>query len=231
MAEEEKKAFDEKEILKKLKAIGSDLWGAEAAAKTPDSPGKKPVQTAKSAEERRPQISLDTLWMAADETVDWTEALSHDIPPDRLTSPSLWKFFHDRAEKVLRGDVHAYAEVLRRLNPLGDLVAYADDLKMRVPSPDRAEGEFTCSGELLEERGQKYLCAMGLRIARDLLAALPVREVGVTAYNEGKLLMEVTYPREKLRRRNYLFMDPIAVAEECGAVFPEGTEFGKKGKK
>ena len=231
MAEDERNNFDENEILKKLKAIGSDLWGAEAAAKTPaPAPGKKPVRTAKSAEERRPPITLDTLWMASDESVDWTEALGHETPPDRLTSPALWKFFHERAEKVLRGDVHAYAEVLRKLNPLGDLVTYADDLKMRVPSADRAEGEFTCSGELLEEKGQKYLCAMGLRIARDLLAALPVREVGVTAYNEGKKLMEVTYPREKLRRRNYLFLDPVAVADECGAVYPEGTDFGKKKK-
>ena len=230
MAEEGTRSFDESEILKKLKAIGSDLWGAEAAGKASSvALGRKPAQTAKSAEERRPEITLDTLWMAADESVDWTEALGHDTPPDRLTSPALWKFFHDRAEKVLRGDVHAYAEVLRKLNPLGDLVMYADDLKMRVPSAERAEGEFTCNGELLEEKGQKYLCAMGLRIARDLLAALPVREVGVTAYNGGKLLMDVTYPREKLHRRNYLFLDPVAVAEECGAVYPEGTDFGKKG--
>ena len=71
----------------------------------------------------------------------------------------------------------------------------------------------------LEENEKKYLCAMGIRIARDLMACLPVSEVGVTARKDGKVLMEVTYRREKLLHRNFTYLDPVKLTEECGANF------------
>ena len=60
---------------------------------------------------------------------------------------------------------------------------------------------------------------MGLRIARDLLACLPVEEVSVTGEDEGATVFNATYTRQQLLHRNFVFTDPVALAKECGAEF------------
>ena len=233
-AQQETLKIQQRELMKKLKAIGADFWGGETMEDGAADPGQAPEtpETGKVPRDNpaprkaevtgRPAVGIENLWMTADETVDWTDALAHDRPADGLTSPAVWQFFHEHAEKVLEGDIQAYAAVLRRTNPLGDLTAYADGLVMRAPDAERLEGQFTCREEYLKQYGRKYLAAMGLRIARDLLASLPVSEVGVTAYNEGELVMEATYTREALRRIPFLFVDPAELTLQCGGTFADG---------
>ncbi len=204
------------DLLKRMKAIASDLWrepeDVTAEPKTSaDKPGKPVV--------RRQKISIDNLWMTADETIDWTDALAHDWPTDGLTNIAMWKFYHKNAEAVLAGDLTAYAEVLKKANPLGELTEYAQGISMRAPDEDRLEAMFTVREEYMEKHGRKYLCAMGVRIARDLLACLPVSEVRVTAGRGDGNAMDVTYRREQLMHRNFSFLDPEQLTEECGAVF------------
>ena len=38
-------------------------------------------------------------------------------------------------------------------------------------------------------------------------------------YRTGETAMEVTYRREQLLHRNFSFLDPVKLTEECGAVF------------
>ena len=204
------------ELLKKMRAIASDLW-----RDTPDVPAEPKPKAEKPARVvvKHPDIGIDNLWMTADETIDWTDALAHEYPADGLTNPRLWVFYHKQAETVLSGDTKAYAEVLKKANPLGELTTFAEGISMRAPSGDRVEAQFNCRKEYLDADRKKYLCAMGVRIARDLLACLPVSEVGVKAVQEGKTVMEVTYRRENMLHRNFSFLDPIKLTEECGATF------------
>ena len=206
----------QQELMKRLRAIGNDLWGNVPDVTPPEAAPEGNQPAPRKEILNRPAVGIDNLWMTADETVDWTEALAHPLPTDGLTSPETWRFYHEQAENVLRGDVAAYTRVLRRINPLGDLTAYADGMTMRAPSAERVEGSFTCSTSLLEKHGKKYLAAMGLRVARDLMAVLPVSEAGVTAYQEGQLVLEATYPREALRHLAFGFLDPVRLTEECG---------------
>ena len=204
------------ELLKKMRAIASDLWRESPNVSAEPKPkAEKPARVVV----KNPEIGIDNLWMTADETIDWTDALAHEYPADGLTNIRLWAFYHTQAEAVLAGDTKAYAEVLKKANPLGELTAFADGISMRAPDPDRVEASFNCRQEYLEENEKKYLCAMGIRIARDLMACLPVSEVGVTARKDGKVLMEVTYRREKLLHRNFTYLDPVKLTEECGANF------------
>ena len=211
---------DTSEILKRMKAIASDLWRDPATgdvpAETEETPAKPEKQVVKT-----PDICIDNLWMTADETIDWTDALAHDQPVDGLTSLVLWRFYHNRAEAVLRGDLTTYAEVLRKANPLGELTSFGRGLTIKAPDPNRLEATFTARDEYMEGDRKKYLSAMGVRIARDLLACLPVGEVGVTAYYDGNKVMEVTYRRDQLRHRNFSFLDPEKLTDECGAWFDE----------
>ena len=218
MSEDINRPAETSDLLKKMRAITADLWG-----ETPDVPAEPKPKAEKPARVvvKRPEIGIDNLWMTADETIDWTDALAHEYPADGLTNIRLWSFYHKQAEAVLSGDTRAYAEVLKKANPLGELTAFAEGISMRAPDADRVEAQFNIRQEYLDAEGKKYLSAMGVRIARDLLACLPVSEVGVKAVQDGKAVMDVTYRREQLLHRNFCFVSPVKLTEECGAVFSD----------
>ena len=216
------------DLLKKLAAIGSDLWGGmPSAAYQPEeipekhTSGKQDQAPPEQPPQRKKENGINGLWKTADETIDWTDALAHNAPADGLTGKRLWAFYHRMAEKVLAGDLDAYTEVLKTSNPLGELTGYAKGINMRAPSADCLESTFICKDELMKDNRKQYLAAMGLRIARDLLACLPVKEVKVTAEQDGKTVFQATYPRQRLLHQNFTFIDPIKLAEDCGAEFEE----------
>ncbi|MER2183886.1 MAG: hypothetical protein ABTA22_10225 [Clostridia bacterium] len=216
MSEDNNRPAETNDLLKKMRAITADLWG-----ESPDVPAEPKAKSEKPARVvvKSPEIGIDNLWMTADETIDWTDALAHEYPADGLTNIRLWSFYHKQAEAVLSGDTKAYAEVLKKANPLGELTAFAEGISMRTPDADRVEAQFNIRKEYLEADGKKYLSAMGVRIARDLLACLPVNEVGVKAVQDGKTVMEVTYCRDQMMHRNFSFLDPVKLTEECNAKF------------
>lgn len=224
MAEENKTPeTEENEFAKALQHIGADLWGglnADIGTKSTEKPrkatGKAAPATAVKAKKK--MSGIDSLWKTADETVDWTDALCHATPSDGLTPQRIWNFYHRMAEKVLQGDTAAYAEVLTTSNPLGDLAEYTDGIRLRVPDADRVEAIFEASDSYLDQNRKLYLGALSVRITRDLLACLPVSEVGVTARKGEKILLEATFPREKLSKLNFTFTDPVQLTEECGGV-------------
>lgn len=217
---EQNGTIDQNEFMKRMKAIASDLWGgvmpdeeaedAVPAGNQPESPVRRP---------ERKGTDLRNLWKTADETIDWTDALSHSTPTDGLTSQKSWNFYHKHAEGVLSGDLNAYTEVLQEANPLGELTDFAEGISMRAVSESRLESTFVCRQEHMQKNRKLYLSGMGLRIARDLLACLPVEEVAVTAEDEGTEVFCVTYTRQQLLHRNFAFTDPILLAKESGAEF------------
>ena len=148
MSEDTKRPADPNELLKRMRAITADLWGEPAdVAAEPKPKEEKPARVVV----KRPEIGIDNLWMTADETIDWTDALAHEYPADGLTSIRLWSFYHKQAETVLSGDTRAYAEVLKKANPLGELTGFSEGITMRAPDPDRVEGHFNCRKEYMED--------------------------------------------------------------------------------
>ncbi len=210
--------MDQNEFMKRMKAIASDLWGGIAPAEE-EKPVRADQKDVAPAVSEKMKASIQNIWKTADETIDWTDALAHSTPTDGLTGPRMWAFYHKNAQKVLDGDLNAYTEVLQKANPLGELTEFAENITMRAPAPERLESTFICKKEQLEKNRKLYLAAMGLRIARDLLACLPVEEVIVTGEDEGKTIFTATYARQLLMHRNFVFTDPVALAKECGAEF------------
>ncbi len=191
---------------RRLAQVAEDLWGTPAAATS--------SQEAENAEAQAPAFpSFDQLWKTADETVDWTDALVNVQCPDGMTPPQLWAFFHEHAQAVLAGDMEAYLQVMDRADPLGDLQPFARSIDATADSSDLLSASFQVLPSYLEgteESKQRYLCGMSLRIARDLLALLPVSAVQVQALQEKNLLLSVTFPRGELQRVRFSFIDPVA---------------------
>jgi len=203
------------QLIRSLKNIGIDLWGVQDAGSAEPADGKtEKAENAAPVEEKK--VGIDNLWMTADESVDWTEALAYDRPRDGLTTQKDWDFYHRMARKVLDGEIPAYVEVLETMNPLGDLAEYTDGMILRTPSADLIECVFQCKNEYMNAGAEKYLSALGLRAARDLMAILPVTEVRVTGRQGESDKMDVVFPREKMSGRNMCFVDPASFVTECG---------------
>ena len=211
-------SMDQNEFMKRMKAIASDLWGGFSPADE-EKPEAAVQQETIPPEPAKPRTDIQSIWKTADETIDWTDALAHSTPTDGLTGPKMWAFYHKHAQRVLAGDLDAYTEVLQKANPLGELTEYAENITMRAPAPERLESCFVCNKEYMEKNRKLYLAAMGLRIARDLLACLPVEEVTVKGEEDGTCAFTCTYTRQQLLHRNFVFTDPVALAKECGAEF------------
>ena len=213
-------SMDQNEFMKRMKAIASDLWGGVMPVATETPAAGSSVQPKPPVKEpEKPGTDIRNLWKTADESVDWTDALSHSTPADGLTTLKMWTFYHKHAERVLAGDLDAYTEVLQKANPLGELTDFAENNSMRALSASRLESTFRCKGEYMEKKRKLYLAAMGMRIARDLLACLPVAEVTVKAEFGGESVFSATYPRMQLLHRNFMFVDPVELSQECGATF------------
>ena len=203
--------------LHSLAGIVEDLWGMPPVPKKPQKqaePLPPPV---------RPEFPpFETLWKVADETVDWTEALAHAEPTDGLTAPEQWAMYHRHAPAVLRGEVEAYIEVLRAVNPLGDLAHYASGFDVTAESADCLIVRFAALPAYLPEDMEKcrrYLAGVSLRAARDLFALLPVMQVKAEAALDGKTLLTVSFEKQEMMKVRFAFIDPVAFVEKCGGVF------------
>jgi len=203
--------------LHSLADIVGDLWGMPAAP-------AKPLQDMPAPPARPEFPPFEQLWKVADETVDWTDALVHPAPADGLTDAETWAMYHKHASAVLSGDVSAYIEVLRHVNPLGDLAHFAAGFDVTAESADQLTVRFQALPAYLPEDSQKcrrYLAGVSLRAARDLFALLPVTQVCVEAMDGEKTLLRVGYEKPELMKVRFAFVDPVEFALQCGGVFAQ----------
>ena len=216
--------------------IVSDLWGnlrqdsGEASAPLPGTaPSAKPAGKAGEASKPKPkqqpkrQPSLEEIWQFTDESVDWTEVLTHPEPTDSASDASLWHLYHGIADRVLHGDTAAYQQALDAARPLDDLLPYAHGFEVRIPDADHVEASCEAEPSLLhpeqEERSRWYLSAIAVRVGRDLLALLPLQEVKVRVCRAGLPLLEVPFTRAQMQKVHFAFVDPIRYVTDCGGVF------------
>lgn len=197
--------------------IVRDLWQAQPSP----TPGGEMADPAQARVYSVPSATLpfDALWKVADEPIDWTEALSSETPTDRLTDPQKWKTYHQQAERVLNGDTSAYLEVLKAANPMADLTTYVSSLDVATQDADTLRAAFTVREDLLNSDGRHYLAGMALRIARDLMAVLPVSAVVVEAHKGEETLLSVSFERNELYKVRFAFIQPEAFVEQCGGTF------------
>ena len=151
-------------LRKILQETAADLWGATPGTAMPTRPvgtaGNGAPMAGKPQSEPVKKLqfpALTSVWKTADETVDWTEVLAHDRPADGLTTMRLWEFYRKYADRVLKGDLQAYVDVLSAANPLGDLTPFAANLQMRTPDADTLQASYECCPEYMKKARDLYL--------------------------------------------------------------------------
>lgn len=184
------------------------------------------------------------------------EALSHQIEMGREQDRDNYRKLVDQysrekkeseesrkfAQRILSGDLTAYLEAIKDLNPFGEINDLGSRINIKPISPLIVLAELDVRGEAVLPRETKtllksgklstkptpksdfyrlyqdYICSCVLRVARELLALLPVESVVVTALDDllntstGHVeecpILSVFIPRKSLARLNFDQIDP-----------------------
>lgn len=182
-----------------------------------------------------PNISLSdilNLYTRCDEAVDWTEILVSTSAEELFMNNEIWKYYKSVADKVLHGDIDTYLQVIEKIRPLDDLLAYGGDFEFGTEDSTVMEVEFNVMPEDVlgdnysEDLLQEYVCACSIRVARDIMALLPVTEVIVHTVMDEKCVLSVEFNKEAMMDLNYNGMKAIEII--CD--FKHFMEIDKNGK-
>lgn len=152
----------------------------------------------------------------ADDVIDWTEVMVNSCPPDDSYDAELWKYFHNMSTKVLSGDIDTYLQVINDINPLNDLLDYGTGFEFGTDSPLKIEIEFQINSDNIDmskksTEYQDYVCSVAIRIARDIFALLPVRNVVVHATEGSNDILSVCFDKKEFMMLKFNFIDPSNV--------------------
>lgn len=166
-----------------------------------------------------------------------------------------WKNLNELSDRILQRDIDAYFQVIDEMNPLEDLLEFGSDFEFGANDSTALEVEFrvksdvvvpnyvlslTQTGKLSKkamtktqyfELVQDYICSCSIRIARDIMALLPVEKVAVhavddslntaTGFNEEVTILSVVFDRNKLNELNFELIDPSDALQnfQCNMKF------------
>lgn len=155
--------------------------------------------------------SIESIYRIADKPINWKKMLVSDSPDD--------KYFHDRAERILEGDIDTYYEVINDVNPLDDLIQYGSDFECGTDDPRMLAIHFHVNSRSVLGEAQKlpktqyndllqdYVCGCSIRIACDMFALLPIRHVIVDAWDLGGDILSVDFKRKKFDKLDFANLD------------------------
>ena len=148
----------------------------------------------------------------------------------------------DLATRVLANESEAMLEFIKALDPFGSIAQLGESLRISIPLPSLVIVELNVYGEEVVPKEtakllvsgkvsrkvmpkgdyyrlyQDHVCSVSLRVAREILAAVPVDSVIVTAVDElldlstGNLairpILSFLAPRTTLAKLNFASLDP-----------------------
>ena len=179
--------------------------------------------------------SLKSIHKSSDDSIDWTEVLVSPVAPDETYNQQMWSYYHSIAPKILAGDIDAYLQLVYEVNPLDDLLMYGSNYEFGTDNAKKIEVEFNVNVAALAEAKksmsnieynfllQDYVCGVCIRIARDMFALLPIRNVIVHTVLDGKTILSVDFDRQNLSRVKFGYIDPSDTLEQ----FKHNMDFDK----
>ena len=147
--------------------------------------------------------------MYSDASVDWTELISGASADELLMDLDTHRYCMQMASRILSGDVDAYLEVIERMRPVDDLALYSGDFEFGTDSPTYIEVEFCAYPERVLQNGssdmllEEFVSAVAVRVARDLMALLPVSKVLTHIEIDGNTVLSVNFARGELGLKNF----------------------------
>jgi hypothetical protein len=221
----------------KTKQLGSKKKKAEkAASKTKSAKAIEEKTTAKTSKSTAPkklsasssvQIDENTLKSIhnnSDEKIDWKKLMQAQSAEDFCYDEETFAYLHNAAPAILKGDIDTYLQVIFDTNPLDDLLDYGSNFEFGTDNPSRIEVEFVINDAALNDAAansnqsgyntllQDFVCSVSLRIARDMFALLPVKDVVVHTVLGGETIFSVDFNLDAFSKINFEYIDPSNMA-------------------
>ena len=208
----------------------------------PDGMGPRQVSAIQALNNFKPNLIQKAIKSVAEsKRASLAQAVEKAAAEDRAEYED-WKNLNLLSQRILAGDIDAYFEVINEMNPLDDLLEYGSDFEFGADISTAMEVEFrvkseqivptfsmslTQTGKLSKkeltktayyELVQDYVCSCALRIARDMLALLPLKIVVIhavdnilnseTGHHEDATILSAVFERDALNRLNFANIDP-----------------------
>lgn len=143
-----------------------------------------------------------------------------------------WLETHEMSKGVLAKDIRAYQEVIDHFQPFTDITALGPTMNFEflpdtisidvlVNATEIIPREMTLSGEQYNELYQDFVCSCVLRIAREVLACIPVAVVVVNAVEKvaqtipqtiqqtvSQTILSIAFSPDPLNRLDFDTIDP-----------------------
>lgn len=146
------------------------------------------------------------IYRYCDPTVEWTEILGGATVEELLMDLDVWRFCKEIAPNILSGNIDSYLEAIEILKPVDDLLLYSGNFEFGTDKPSYMEVEFSHNANELLASGAENECfkeliaAISIRVARDLLALLPITRVVVHVVEGDITVMSGIYDRSTLNK-------------------------------
>ena len=155
--------------------------------------------------------SIKSVHKASDGYVDWESLNKNGIPSNIVKGSEEykdWENLQKFSDRVIKGDVDAYFEIINEFKPYDDLLEYGSEFEVGTDRKDVLEVEFRVKSEevvpdlefsllangTVKEKEmsktnffaleQDYVASTMIRIARDSFALLPVDKVYIHAVDK-----------------------------------------------
>ena len=161
--------------------------------------------------------TIESIYRVADEPINWKKMLVSDNPED--------SYFHNRAERVLEGDIDTYFEVINDVNPLNDLISYGSEFECGTDDPRMLAVHFHVNSKAVLGEARKlprsqyydllqdYVCGCSIRIARDMFALLPIRHIVIDAWDTVGDILSVDFKRKEFDKFDFAHLDASDTVE------------------
>lgn len=173
--------------------------------------------------------AIRNIFRYADATVNWRRILISDTNP----GVENWDYFKSRAEDVLNGDLDTYFQIISDINPVDDLLQYGSEFECGTDDPRMMTVGFTVnSAAVLRDAAtlpqrvyndllQDYVCGCAIRVARDMLALLPLRHVIINTSDSSRPILSVDFDRKSFEQIDFSTGDASDIVES----FPHRMNF------
>ena len=134
---------------------------------------------------------IHNIYVQCDESIDWGEILAGTSAEELMMDRGFWLECKKYCAKIMRGDTDTYLEVVETFRPVDDILLYAGEFEFGTDSSRYIETEFRVEPDELLEGGignplfEDFVFAVSIRVARDLMALLPVKKVILHVVNKG----------------------------------------------
>ena len=222
----EKPAAEKKPAAKKTAPKAQTEPVTEPVAEAPVFTGAGQVDAA----------ALKAIHKTADDTIDWNAVAASAKAPDASYSQVMWAYYHSVAPEVLKGDIDTYLQLIYEVNPLDDLLSYGSQFEFGTDDPRKIEVEYVVNQELLSHASQTmssfeyndllqdFVCSLSIRVARDMFALLPVKDVIVHTVLGGATIFSVDFNADIFSKINFAYID----ASNTATKFRNNMSFDSK---